>query len=509
MIKKILFGSFANLVAIIVLITTGLVRSGLAVRYLSNIEAGVWFLFLNAITIISFCDFGLNPTLSRAIGFSHKKKNSTLRISNLFLTTRRMIHIISVLFILFLFCFWHFYLQHLSSDPQLIKTELYAFVIFGLGMIVQFQANPYLAVIYGVGNVATERNIRSFGAFAGTLISLFLVGIKGYGLYGLVIGYFLQSLMIFLLAIGFLQHTVNISKNARFFFVIFKSILAPSMQLFIMGVGSFLILQISNFIIAYVMSIQYVSQFAVILQIVTLIMIMAGVIGYVIPPFVSQAKSKNDIERVKYYFSLSVRSSTAIAIILSIFLYFLIDPITQIWLGKNFVINKEAFLIMLIVSVLEAHHASCAAIAIATGYVRFALIAIIAGIVNLLLSFVFIHFWGLFGAALAIFISQVFTSNWYAVVVSLIKLQYPIKKYLFEIVIPLLLFSIYMFVVMYLNNYFMNMQNLYLRLLTAIVIVCCEVCVGAWVFLTSSGEKSYIKSKLVGDRQCQKNHYFQ
>lgn len=497
MIRKILFGSFANLFSIVVVMAAGLVRSALAVRYLVPAEAGVWFLFLNVITLISFCDFGLSPTLSREIGFAFKKKNAAVRISNLFVTVRALVNFVSLISVFLLSCFGFFYLRHLPLDVQLMKHVLYAFVIFSMGIVIQFQANPYLAVIYGVGNVATERYIRAIGPLLGTLLSAVFVIKFHSGLYGLVAGYFGQTFIIYIVSRGFLRKSVKLSQNRQFLPVIFRRILEPSLQWAIMSIGATLIFQTSNLIIAYLLGVQFVAQFAILLQIFTLIMTLAGIVGYVITPLIAQAKSRHDYTQIHYYFSLSARSSTAIAIVLAIFVYFFIRPIVQIWLGHDFVVNQNALLILLTVSVLEAHHVSCAIVAMATGYVKFAAIAMIGGILNLILSFIFIHYWGILGGALAIFISQLLTNNWYAVLIPIKILQYPLKSYVLNVILPLLIFFIYVELAVCVTSNIINLRNQYLHLLVAIIAVCMLVFVGAWLFLLSGKEKQTMKAKIL------------
>jgi len=494
MIKKILFGSVANLISIIVLTIATLARSALAVRYLSVDEAGFWFLFLNIITFTSFCDFGLSPALSREIGFSSKKKYNSLRISNLFFTVKRIVSYVSLISIVILFCFGYFYIRNLAVDTSILKHIFYAFALCGVGIIIQFQANPYLAVIYGVGSIAAERYIRAIGPVLGIIISMLLITKVQCGLYGLAIGYAVQAISIYILSRCFLYKKINIIKNGRYLKVIFQRILQPSLQWTFMGIGATLIFQTSNFVIAHFMGVKYVTQFSILFQIFSLILTLAGIIGYVITPLVAQAKGLNDNKKINYYFLLSVRSSTAIAIFLSTSLYFFIDDIVRIWLGSGFVINKNALLILLAVAILEANHVSCAIIAMATGYVKFALIALIAGILNLFLSFLFIPYYGVSGAALSIFVSQILTNNWYVVWISLKKLVIPTKDYI-NILSRLLLFFIYIIIINICINFLVyNIIHTYMKLCLIGLYEILFLSPGI-IFLLSTKEKQYIKSK--------------
>ena len=498
MLKKIAYGIIANLCFIFATMFASVIRSALAVRYLPKTEAGIWFLFLSIIVLVSFCDFGLSPTLSREIGLASKKLNRSIRISNLFFTVRRLIIFISLFAMFCLTCFGYFYLYNLPFNHEQMYRVLLAFVMFGVGILIILQANPYLAVIYGVGNVATERSIRALGPLIGVVISYILVVKQSYGLYGLVFGYLFQVCSIYLLARYFVFSKVKLSKCGKYVRIIIKRIFEPSMQWTIMSIGAILIFQSSSFIIAYLIGVKYVAQFAILLQIATVIITIAGISSYVLVPFVAQAKGRGDIKTIYQFITLSSRVSGGIALVLAVFFYFFIVTVTRVWLGPNFTVNQNALLFLLIMAVLEVQHVACASIAMATGYVKFAVIALISGVLNFILSFIFIHCWGITGAAASIFISQLLTNNWYAVFISLKKLNYSIKKYFVNVIVPLLLFFVYTLLVVYGVYHLVILENIYLYLSVSIIIIAVFVCVGAWYLLLYVNERAFLMSKVRG-----------
>ena len=498
MLKKIISGGFANLIFILVTMIVALTRSSLAVRYLPNGEAGIWFIFWNVIAFVSLCDFGLSPTLSREIGFSSKKANATLRISNLYFTSRKLINCLSIIALSTLVFVGYFYFYHLPLNVVEMRRILFAFSIFAVGVIIQLQANPSLAVIYGTGDVATERYIRACGPAFGVVVSLLLVIKENYGIYGLVLGYLSQTIFVYFLSVFFLMKTITLSKKGRYLRIVFKRIFEPSMQWAIMSIGAIFIFQISNFIIGYLMGVEYVPQFAILFQISAIIITLAGIVGYVLTPYVSQAKSRNDIKLIEYYLTVSTRASSAIALTLAIFFFLFGSSVVHVWLGKSFVLHKNALLVLLITTVLEVHHVSCAVIAMAAGYVKFAMIAVIAGVLNIIFSFIFIHYWGIVGAAFAIFVSQILTNNWYAVFLSLKFLDYSSKQYLLKIVLPLTIFGFSVFVCSFLLRFFLlDVSNVYVLLPISVIVTTMFAVLGFFFILLSTQERSWLMLKYI------------
>ena len=480
-LRKILCGSVASFVAIIVLMAATLVRSAVAVRYLSTEMAGFWFLFLTIITLTAIGDFGLSPSLSREVGLAAKKTANSLRISNLFCTIKTIVNYVSLIVMMILCGCGYFYLRHLGVAASNFNHIFYAFVICSISIIVQFQANPYLAVIYGLGNVAAERGIRALSSILGVATSLLLVQ---YGLYGLSMGYLVQTLVSYGLSRYLLQQKITTLSRGKYLTVVLKRIWSPSWQWAIMNIGIMLIFQVSSFVITHVMGIGQVTQFAILLQIFSLILALAGMVSYVIVPLVTQAHSFNDHQKIRHYFFLSVRSSVAVAMISATGLYFFIDDVVRVWLGNNFVINKTALVILLIAAILEANRAACALIVMATGYVKFATITIITGLLNLALSLLLVPNYGITGAAIAIFLAQILANNWYAVWLAVKKLTIPMGYYC-NTLCYLGLFLVYIVIINLGISWFtVNIENSYIKLsvisgyeilfLLPIIVLCCR-----------------------------------
>jgi hypothetical protein len=71
-------------------------------------------------------------------------------------------------------------------------------------------------------------------------------------------------------------------------------------------------------------------------------------------------------------------------------------------------------LILLLFVFLETHHVIYATALMAAGEIIFAPAAIVSGVLTVVLAYAWAPRWGLLGIALAAFISQLVTNNWYA-----------------------------------------------------------------------------------------------
>ena len=495
MLKKIFLGGTASIIHLASVTLAALIQSALAVRFLPKVESSIWFLFLNVIWIYAFFDFGLTPTLSREIGLAYKKPNYNQHLSNLFFTVRKITIFMSVFIAITLLLFGCFYLNKLPTSAYHIKHILYAFIILSTGIIVRLQTNPQLAVIYGSRYIFAERLIFGIGVIIGLIVGIILV-LLHFGLIGLATGYLFRALSIFILARWFFARKINIPEGA-FLKTIAKKIFDPCLQWSIMNVGGLLIFQISNFIIAYYLGVQNVAQFAVLMQIFTAILMVTLLINLVLSPFISKTYGEKNYPLLKQLLTITVRLSVASVIILSIYFCFYIKEITFLWLGNKFVVHYATFIVLMITLVLEAQHTAFASIAMAAGYVKFAVIAIIAGVLNLILSFIFIYKFGVFGAALAIFVSQLTTNNWYAVKKPLQYFQYPASEYLKQIVFPLVLFLAYAGITTFIVHKLMIFHNLFITVASSAALTAIFAVGGIYFVLLSPIERLFLKQKIL------------
>jgi O-antigen/teichoic acid export membrane protein len=424
MFKSIAYGIGASIFSILVLIIGNILQSALVIRFLPPIEAGVWFLYLSIMLVINICDFGLSPTISREIGLSNYKVNSTFRLMNLYGTARKVVAYISVLVLsLFVLSYW-IWLKKDASDANIFLS----FVIFTIAVIVRFQSNPALAVIYGLGYIASSKNLVSFSNMLAVIVSCGLLKL-GYGLIGLCGGYLIGPIILYISSQIVLNRYIHLPKSARFNMLVLKRILNPCIQWSITMVGAILILQISNFVIAAIMGVKFVTSFAVMRQLCTAIITIAGITSFALVPFVSRAWGNHQKQLAHDLFEANVKFSTCIALAMAIYIYMFKYNIFELWLGSATHIAGNTLLILLITTVLEAQHVACSQVSMAAGYVKFAGVAMISGVLNLILSIILVKQYGIIGAAMSIAISQLLTCNWYVVYRSIKYLDFPLLAY--------------------------------------------------------------------------------
>ena len=89
------------------------------------------------------------------------------------------------------------------------------------------------------------------------------------------------------------------------------------------------------------------------------------------------------------------------------------DRAVNLWLGPNHFIGFGAVWVLLTMMLLEAHHLAVATATMATGKIVFVVPALLAGVINIVVSVFLAHRLGVVGVALGTLLAQLVTNNWY------------------------------------------------------------------------------------------------
>lgn len=401
----------------------------LLIHYLPAIYVSAWFLFMSLALFVNLFDFGLSPTLSREIGLSHTVEGIDQKRVLSSIYTAISLNMVLAVFLLFLGaiggCVYFAYVF-----PEGVRSSvLIGYSYFLVGTFFVFLTNPFFAIHYGFGEVAKERFLRSLVWIFG--ITLISCGIHfHFSFVGLTKLWLLQGFLLHVVVRAYTQYRYKLVCLKLYIDLAqFKRMSGPSIRWAVMSFGALLILQSSGFVIAGVLQPELVARYTPLMQLATALINIGGVVQLSLVPMVSKLAGKEMHEKIRDIFLLASRVSLSLVIPLAIVLFFWGGEIVHLWLGNHFVYSASILMVLVLMAILETHHVSCAAVVMATGYVKFMIPALLSGVLTIVFSICFAHFWGLLGVALGVMLAQLFTNNWYVIFVSIKILK--IKKSVF------------------------------------------------------------------------------
>jgi O-antigen/teichoic acid export membrane protein len=315
----------------------------------------------------------------------------------------------------------------------------WAWLIFLAGATINILGGGIFAALYGLGDVATERIIRSISLLCGlglAYLSLYF----GYGIVGLAMSWVIQNLIARIVALWALyaNHPWLRNVEGRAKKELYSKIAAPSLKWAAMGFGAILILQTDNIIIASMLGTAFIPQYEAVAKMAVALMTLSLLIVNSSTPFLSKAYAAGQHEQVIALLLRNVRISMFAMAILVPFIALFGEEIINIWLGTGNFVGNYVLWTMLVMVFLEVHHVSMATATMATGRIAFMWAALLAGLLNILISLVLARYLGLWGVALGTMIAQILTNNWYAPYLTLKHFGVPLSMYLRKVVFPVI-----------------------------------------------------------------------
>jgi O-antigen/teichoic acid export membrane protein len=498
---KILRGVSGGVFFSLVTIVVTFVQLRLVLDFLSPSLAGTWLLFISVGSYIAFFDLGLSPTIAREIGFHlgterHDHQHKIKLIADLLATSNYLFRFLSIVVFL-LAVLLGGYIVHTTTSPAQYSQVAWAWFIFSTGAALNLWASSPFAALYGLGYLGSERLIRSLSLLLGLVLTITLL-YAGFGIVGLAVAWAAQGLLSRLIAKQVLHQrypdllTVQSKANLQ----LAKAILIPSLKWAIMGFGAILILQTDNVIIATILGPASIPNYEAVAKIAITTMSIALLLVTAVSPHISKAYAEKNLILVTSLLSQSVRLSVSMVAFLAAFVAVFGDAIIALWLGSGKFVGFPILWTLLLMVLLEAHHVAMATATVATGHMVFAKPALIAGLLNLIISVILAHHLGLWGVALGTLIAQALTNNWYAPYVALKYFGVPFSTHLKTVLMPTAVLLVVLLVTNLLLKYLLSDYTNLIMLTIAFVFSVMIAASVSYIFVLTKGERQAMQNYL-------------
>lgn len=439
--RQIARGLLGSMLFAAVNLCVAVIQFRLVVTRLSAGTAGLWMLFLSMVGYLIFFDLGISPTLGREVSFCVGNQDlgdeeRTFRIRSLVHSCMLVFVWLSVAAILVGMPIGCAYLRSVSP-PSLLNQVQIAWVILATGAALNLIGEVWFAVLYGSGQVAIEKTLRS----AGQVLWLLLTAVALFlhlGLIGLASAWTVQGIFTRLLAGHFYRKLYNTSSRRPIFdAALVRSLAIPSLKYAATLLGGILILQTDNLVIASVLGTAKIPGYSALAKLVTTMMSLAMMLVVTTTPFLSQAHASHRVDEIKRLLYRNMRVSLSVLVIFGTVIAVFADRIIAVWLGPHQFIGFGVVWVLLGVMLLEAHHVAMATATMATGKIVFVVPAILAGVLNIGASIFLAHRLGLLGVALGTLCAQLVTNNWYVPFYTMRHFGIRIAEHAAQVLIPI------------------------------------------------------------------------
>ena len=445
--KKIVKGVSLSWLKFFLTLVIGVVQTPLLFKNLPSHELNTWYIFFSFGAFLLISDLGLVSSISRIIayldssaGLANDEKTAVVfrsySIKQIYTTSLLSFSFFLVVFgVVISACY---YWAHYKDDPLISLS----FVIFVVGIIFNLLSNVPTAVLNGHRDVGFDSIVRSAAQMVYFLALFFLLPVFK-SIVFVACAFTIQNFLQFVVLQEIMKRrqkkifSEKISWKETIRLNIVKNLYRQSLPLAVNQVGEWLTTQGSVFVASLVLGSDKLSDFVVNQQLFSYGIAISLVINQIIGPFIAKQYIENQREKlITYYKNTTIASLSIVSLFLAA-LYSSCDNIIDLWVGPQHFLGYHFAVVFALITFFEVQHSVAGNFVWNMGKWPFNNWTIASGILNILLAYVLGKQMGLFGIALASFLSKIVTLNWYVMFYCLKKLGLSISNYLKNVFVPI------------------------------------------------------------------------
>jgi O-antigen/teichoic acid export membrane protein len=485
MSKKTIFKSLSfSYLRQVSTIVIGVLSVPLMLNYFGNTLFGIWALILGLTMYLNNISFGIPSAMSTLVAqaINNKLKLNILKKSLYLLTV--FIFLLVGIFLLYLFIDTDWIITLLGNiDSQYTDVTKKVFILFVLITLLKLPLNLFMQFFVGMNLVYISeiyQTITVLLGFLALLLTLFFhLNIYHFALLTLGFQFFIGifSFIHVIVRFKFFQKSFNKEMD-----VPTQKILHSGFAFFQVGLAASVVWGTDNLVISHFLSAEYVASYTIAFKMFTYIFLFSAIINGVVAPIYGNAYGKKDFETIQTYSMLILKLLPIIGALTWFSLLFFAKDIILLWTQ-----DKDAFGGYLLIFSLGLYgyilsYVNTYATVINSMNFAHKTLSIAWGeaILNLLFSIILIQYFGIGGVALATAFAAFF-SGFIFLPKAIAKLTnkkvvfdfHFLKKHFLFIVLPTILFSLYITTIEnFFTKFFIYIPLVFIYLLTT------------WKFLT-------------------------
>ena len=436
--NRIMFGIMSGWGAQMVSLALGVLTMPLFFRYLPQEELGVWMFILGTGLFVNLADLGFSPVLGRQLAFELGKGDREARpnhtgASYYFSLSRYVSNIPSSILLCVMLLPGGLFIWALGLPHGLLASSLEAWAIFCLAQTVTCRFKYLETALNSHGEVGWQ-NWAQAAVQSLTLLGYFMALYLWQGgivvLSIVVLGRnILNAILLGFLVRGRVDKAFR--ERVRVAWRDVRPHLRPALDFFLIGLGGFLVLNTDQYFIVKFLGTAALPDYAAAYRLVQVFYVFSSTVSQMCVPFISRRSGAAERTAVHRMLMLNTTVGMIIQIAAVSVLAVFGDYIMQLWLGKGHFVGWGVLWVFCAMLTLENHHVIFARFGQSSGTDSvWGKMAVLAGVINLVLTYIGVMWLGLLGVALGTMVAQVLTNNWYAVAKSLEIVQMRFLSYM-------------------------------------------------------------------------------
>ncbi len=379
-------------------------------HHLGKEQYGLWVLFSSVISYFSLSNFGFTTSLLRELS-----KNSTRFRENQYISTTFIFFVFILLVLSVVFCMFYFGIEYFFIiNIQLLHIAKISFLLIFLTFLLNFLTNIFSTILFAKGYLHIKNYITILQSLCVAFFT-YIVLYLGYSLIAIAFVHFIVASVFLVIYFVITKKYTGFEISKHYFDKsILKNMAFPSFHYFLISVAVVIVFNTDNIIISSFVGVAAVAYYAIANKLVNMVQtVLFKVVDILVPDITKLYEEK------KYRKILSLHNRLQVymivfALIGYLLLYIWGFDVLKLWVGQKFELEKSIFTLFLLFAFFHAAvHVSGMFMSAMGIHKPNAYMAMAEALLNLLLSLLFVHFWGLYGVALGTFISGMLTTFWF------------------------------------------------------------------------------------------------
>lgn len=502
--RQLLSGSIMRNLEFFVMVAITFIMSPYIVHSLGDRMYGFWVLIGTFLGYYGLLDFGLSSAVSRFVSkaVGSEEKTEISEIVSTALVVFSLIGVFSVLitFLLYFACsFWIRVPEELAIIKKLIA-------LIGLGFAFGFPARVYTGIFTSYLRYDILTTISIIKMVVMNVSIYFCLGL-GFGVIAIgIINFFgniAQYISYFLFCKKLypeIKISIRLFREAKF-----KMLFNYSVHSFIIQLADILRFKLDSLIIASVLGVASVTYYSIGARLAEYFtQFMTSCMGILMPVF-SRYQGAGDFDSIRYYFKKATIICNVLSVYIGSSLIFYGEDFIERWMGKGFI--SSYYVTVLLVFPLMIALIQLPSIGLLYGVSRhhfYTLANSCEGILNLILSLVFVKNYGMYGVALGTAVSMLIIKMFVQPIYVCKVINIPLKTYVFHIVCPTTLkIALPMMIYFILAQEYLTPNYKVITLLVTVQTVICVPVVLLWIF--DKNDRKILRDMLINIGRSNQN----
>ena len=415
-------------------IASGIIVLPFILHFLTKEEVGLNYIMLTVGAMVSLFDFGFTPQFSRYFSYifsgardlvkegiqPHFGEDTDYRLLRILIdVAKRVYSRLSLIVLVLMLSAGTVYISHVTEGFTLVRNSLVIWLVYSFSTFFNLYFSYFSSLLVGKGLVMESKKAMIASRIAYIVLAVGLI-YAGFGLLGVALANLISPFVLRFMAYRYFftpamkenlsGHQSTREEVSHYFSIIWHN----AKKIGLVMVGSYGINRFGLFLAGLFLSLEEVSSYGLMVQLVGITVSLAANYFYVSEPQFALFRVRGEKDRLLKRFALTMNVFYWVFLAGTLFLIFACPPLLELIKSQSVLPGWPVLLVYSVVILLEQNHSLFSAIIVVGNEVPYVKPALLSGLAIVIGSYLSLRFtsWGIMGLVVVQGLCQLVYNNW-------------------------------------------------------------------------------------------------